>query len=519
MFSRRKLPILVLVISVLFLGQATLNAASTAKAGGTCLKAGATSVVSGKLFTCVKSGKKLVWDKGVIVPKSNPQPSSTNSPAPLTPTPVQPSTPGNNSIIDLGGSCNKEGDIQKLSFNSGQVICQSGKWSPYNSSQGIVAPTQPVNSPTQPVSTGPTITTEWGFLYALTSGNGLGNVSDASLVQEPSGKIRLYFKNGNSPEAKITGMDNYIHSAVSTDNGATWTVESGVRMAVTSPVEVLPKAGGGYQAWGWKHSPSGDSMYYSESTDGLTFTEITIPGLDATTCKTSSGQSIAPLGDPAIVKLPDGTWLLHAQGFGVGDAPPTFARWACVATSPDGKTWTAVQSRSYGGATDVETNPNIYINKDGKVEWIWPTPTGLVAKIGDGTSYGTATTYVKAGDPERLDLANGTELIALGGFDDRKGGVIIIAKRLKTSYGITQLSSPPTGNSSSPNSTLMWSVTGSTESQITVWNFCLNKNVKDISGASVTFESSNGALKVTAKDPANSHSCTYIMVGSEKVIG
>jgi len=43
--------------------------------------------------------------------------------------------------------------------------------------------------------------------------------------------------------------------------------------------------------------------------------------------------------------------------------------------------------------------------------------------------------------------------------------------------------------------------------------------VKDISGASVTFESSNGALKVTAKDPANSHSCTYIMVGSEKVIG
>ena len=198
MFSRRKLPILVLVISVFFLGQATLNAASTAKAGGTCLKAGATSVVSGKLFTCVKSGKKLVWDKGVTVPKSNPQPSSTNSPAPLTPTPVQPSTPVNNSIIDLGGSCIKEGDIQNLSLNSGQVICQSGKWSPYNSSQGIVAPTQPA-------STGPTIATEWGFLYALTSGNGLGNVSDASLVQEPSGKIRMYFKNGNSPEAKKIG--------------------------------------------------------------------------------------------------------------------------------------------------------------------------------------------------------------------------------------------------------------------------------------------------------------------------
>jgi hypothetical protein len=338
-------------------------------------------------------------------------------------------------------------------------------------------------------------------------------------VQEPSGKIRMYFKNGNSPEAKISGMDNYIHSAVSTDNGLTWTVESGVRMAVTSPVEVLPKAGGGYQAWGWKHTPSVDSMYYAESSDGLTFTEISIPGLDATTCKTSSGQSIAPLGDPAIVKLADGTWLLHAQGFGVGDAPPTFARWACVATSPDGKTWTAIQSRSYGGSPDVETNPNIYVNKDGKVEWFWPSPTGIVAKIGDGNTFGSSTTYIKGGDPERLDLANGTELLAIGGFDSRMGGVIIIAKRVKTSYSITRLSSPPTGTSASPNSTLLWSISGATESQVTVWNFCLNKNVKDISGATVTLETTSGTLKVTARDPANSHSCTYVLVGSEKVIG
>jgi hypothetical protein len=35
------------------------------KAGGACSKAGITSVVSSKTYTCIKSGKKLVWNKGV----------------------------------------------------------------------------------------------------------------------------------------------------------------------------------------------------------------------------------------------------------------------------------------------------------------------------------------------------------------------------------------------------------------------------------------------------------------------
>jgi len=45
-----------------------VNAA--AKAGGACNKAGLTSVVSDKTYTCVKSGKKLLWDKGVAIVKS-----------------------------------------------------------------------------------------------------------------------------------------------------------------------------------------------------------------------------------------------------------------------------------------------------------------------------------------------------------------------------------------------------------------------------------------------------------------
>ncbi len=46
--------------------------AATPKAGGTCSKAGATSTYAGKKYTCVKSGTKLVWNKGVAVAKPKP---------------------------------------------------------------------------------------------------------------------------------------------------------------------------------------------------------------------------------------------------------------------------------------------------------------------------------------------------------------------------------------------------------------------------------------------------------------
>ena len=41
--------------------------AATAKAGSKCTKAGATSTVAGKKFTCIKSGDKLIWNKGVAI--------------------------------------------------------------------------------------------------------------------------------------------------------------------------------------------------------------------------------------------------------------------------------------------------------------------------------------------------------------------------------------------------------------------------------------------------------------------
>ena len=54
------------------------SASAAAKEGAACKKAGQTSTVSGRKFTCVKKGSKLVWNKGVVVKKA---PSVAATPA------------------------------------------------------------------------------------------------------------------------------------------------------------------------------------------------------------------------------------------------------------------------------------------------------------------------------------------------------------------------------------------------------------------------------------------------------
>jgi len=44
----------------------TAPANSAVKPGTVCKKLGATSTTGGRMYTCIKSGKKLVWDKGVL---------------------------------------------------------------------------------------------------------------------------------------------------------------------------------------------------------------------------------------------------------------------------------------------------------------------------------------------------------------------------------------------------------------------------------------------------------------------
>ena len=62
---KKKITAFIAILSCLVLLSSTsVNAA--AKAGAKCSKAGITSVVGNKTFTCIKSGKKTIWNKGVI---------------------------------------------------------------------------------------------------------------------------------------------------------------------------------------------------------------------------------------------------------------------------------------------------------------------------------------------------------------------------------------------------------------------------------------------------------------------
>ena len=73
----RKHLIALLVITPLLLSSQFSTSHAAAKAGTKCAKAGITEVVKDKSYTCVKTGKKLVWNKGVkgvkvvaVIPKA-----------------------------------------------------------------------------------------------------------------------------------------------------------------------------------------------------------------------------------------------------------------------------------------------------------------------------------------------------------------------------------------------------------------------------------------------------------------
>jgi hypothetical protein len=68
-----------------------ISANAAAKAGSPCTKAGSTTTLAGMKYTCLKSGKKLIWDKGVVIAKPTPTPTPTPTPSPTqsqTPTPI-----------------------------------------------------------------------------------------------------------------------------------------------------------------------------------------------------------------------------------------------------------------------------------------------------------------------------------------------------------------------------------------------------------------------------------------------
>ena len=69
---KRSLMVMALSIALTF---TAIPAFSATISGTSCTKAGVTKTVSNKKYTCIKSGKKLIWDKGVAIAAAVPQTS------------------------------------------------------------------------------------------------------------------------------------------------------------------------------------------------------------------------------------------------------------------------------------------------------------------------------------------------------------------------------------------------------------------------------------------------------------
>lgn len=91
---------MVILSLILFVSSSPSFAASQPKAGAQCSKVGITKNYQGRMFTCVKKGKDLRWNNGVVIkkaspvslPKPTPTPSATPSPT-QSPTPTPSATP------------------------------------------------------------------------------------------------------------------------------------------------------------------------------------------------------------------------------------------------------------------------------------------------------------------------------------------------------------------------------------------------------------------------------------------
>ncbi len=132
-----------------------INAAAAVKAGTTCTKLNQKTNSAGFAYTCIKSGKMMVWSKGVKVVPPTPTPTPEQTSSPSTSTSGQP-------VLDSDGIAKiADNDVQQIlktspSPKSSYVVHQSP-----NVSQALVdiankvLPTavkfwQPVYAPTKP---------------------------------------------------------------------------------------------------------------------------------------------------------------------------------------------------------------------------------------------------------------------------------------------------------------------------------------------------------------------------------
>lgn len=149
--------------AVLSISLATLPviAAVTPKPGEKCSKVGATQTFKGKKYTCVKIGKKLVWNTGVTIkattPNTTPTTSSEGTVTPLpSPSPTQAASTDNLN----NQPCIKENEIVRNSEGEFWCLKQSDglRWSKNN-----VPPSSSESTPNSSSTTSPNQSTSRKF--------------------------------------------------------------------------------------------------------------------------------------------------------------------------------------------------------------------------------------------------------------------------------------------------------------------------------------------------------------------
>ena len=103
---------------VLLLSLSSPVHAAVPKVGTKCTKLGMTAIAAGKKYTCIKSGKNLVWDKGVVMAATKPDLNPVIKPVEPTPTPTATLTSKN----IAGDSCTKVG--QRENNSGGYLECR-----------------------------------------------------------------------------------------------------------------------------------------------------------------------------------------------------------------------------------------------------------------------------------------------------------------------------------------------------------------------------------------------------------
>ena len=351
--------------------------------------------------------------------------------------------------------------------------------------------------------------------YKTSQQAGLGNISDPALLQVGS-TVRMFFKNGNEPQIPLAGFDNKIHSYISSDNGVTWTLESGVRVDINSPITVRAAESGGYEVWGWV-SAGGDAMTRFTSATGSDFTKGSGNLINAAACKSADGVAAGFLGDPQVVKVASG-YVAYAHDLAAtGKAP--YKRHVCALTSPDGVTWTLDTAKTFAPQNDVQTNPETYRNSSGVIEQIFPidkldpqTSLRSGMQIRTSTNDGASWSELSelsffAADPERLDLTNGESLLAFGNFDHRQGGLLGVAKKISTNFKASRVERGM--------ETVVWTISGATQAQVKIKNLCLDKDLT----TSTSFTSSGSNVVATYTDATRGgNGCVYALIGTEQAI-